>query len=275
VENYDLHTHSTASDGILTPEELVDEAYHASITTLALTDHDTIAGLLRAKIVATKLGIRFIPGIELSATWNGKNFHIVGLNLNIESPSLQKIITLLGSIREKRAIEISHNLNKHGINHAHEGTLAIAGGGMITRSHFAQFLINEGYARNTRDVFKRFLVHNRPGSVKVTWPDLTHTLKCIKDAGGIGILAHPLSYKLTGNWMRKLLTEFREAGGRGIEVVSGNSTPVNIQLISNYAKKFGLAGSIGSDFHGYNHDQDKMGILNSLPSGIMPVWEIW
>ncbi len=229
----------------------------------------------RAKIVATKLGIRFIPGIELSTTWNGKNFHIVGLNFNIECPSLQNIITVIGSIRERRAIEISHNLNKHGINHAHEGTLAIAGGGMITRNHFARFLINEGYARNTRDVFKRFLVHNRPGSVKVIWPDLARTIKCIKDAGGTGIIAHPLSYKLTGSWMRKLLTEFRVVGGEGIEVVCGNNTPTNIQLISNYARKFGLVGSIGSDFHGNSHDRDKLGILNNLPSGIMPVWETW
>jgi predicted metal-dependent phosphoesterase TrpH len=275
MEKYDLHTHSTASDGTLTPEELVNEAHRAGITTLALTDHDTTSGLHQAKLVATKLGIRFIPGIELSTTWNGKNFHIVGLNFNMECPSLQKIITIIGTIREKRAIEISHNLNKHGINHAHEGTLAIAGGGMITRNHFARFLINEGYARNTRDVFKRFLVHNRPGNVKVTWPDLAFTLKCIKDAGGISIIAHPLSYKLTGNWMRKLLTEFRDVGGEGIEVVCGNSTPTKIQLISNYAKKFGLVASIGSDFHGNNHDREKLGILKSLPSGIMPVWEFW
>ena len=275
MENYDLHTHSTASDGTLTPEELVNEAYRAGITTLALTDHDTTAGLLRAKMAATKLGIRFIPGIELSTTWNGKNFHIVGLNINIDCPSLRHIINVIGSIRERRALEISHNLNKHGINYALEGTLAIAGGGMITRNHFARFLINEGYARNTRDVFKRFLVHNRPGSVKVIWPDLARAIECIKDARGIGIIAHPLSYKLTGSWMRKFLTEFRDVGGEGIEVVCGNSTPTNIQLISNYARKFGLVGSIGSDFHGNNHDWDKLGILKNLPSGIMPVWKTW
>jgi hypothetical protein len=240
-----------------------------------LTDHDTTAGISPAKAVAGELGIEFIPGIELSTTWQGKHFHIVGLNIDTECPSLTQIIAETGSIRKRRAIAISHDLNEHGINYAHEGALAIAGGGMITRSHFAQFLINEGYAKNKRDAFKRFLVRNRPGNVKVKWPDLACTIQCIKNAGGSCIIAHPLQYKLTGSWVKKLLSEFRDLGGDGIEIVCGNSSSSEIQIASDYARQFRLVGSIGSDFHGNNHVMDRLGVMKNLPSGIKPVWEIW
>ena len=275
MENCDLHTHSTASDGTLTPEQLVTEACRAGITTLALTDHDTTAGLKQAWAVAGKLDIRFIPGIEISTTWQGRNFHIVGLNIDTECPSLQNIIAEIRIIRERRAIEIGRSLDTYGIYHAHEGTLAIAGGGTITRNHFARFLINEGYARNSRDAFKRFLVRNRPGDVRVTWPDLACSIKSIKDAGGISVIAHPFSYKLTGSWMRKLLLEFKASGGDGIEVICGSSSPAEVRLASGFARKYGLAGSTGSDFHGDNHIWCKLGALRNLPPDITPVWDNW
>lgn len=271
----DLHTHSTASDGALSPSELVEKAARTGIETLALTDHDTVSGLSNAQTAAIKYNITLINGIELSAQWDNKTIHVVGLNINPDSNAIIDASHHLKQLREERAIKIGEKLSKAGIDGAYESTKQISGNGTITRQHFAQFLIENGHAKNQTEVFKRFLVRNKPGYVSVKWPDLDETIYRIDAAGGVAVIAHPLRYKMTATKLRKLIAEFKECGGKAIEVVTGHYLPTEIELASSYAKRYGVAASIGSDFHNEKTPWAQLGKLSSLPNDLTPVWELW
>ena len=272
---FDLHTHSTASDGILSPEMLVEKASTAGVNTLALTDHDTVAGLAAAQIAAKKYNITLINGIELSCLWNNKTIHIVGLNFDPENKTIINATINLNHLREERAIKIGEKLKKVGIENAYENAKRIAAGGTVTRQHFSTFLIENGNAKSQTDVFKRYLVNNKPGYVSVEWPSLEETIAQISGAGGISVIAHPLIYKLTATKLRNLINEFKVLGGKAIEVVTGHSQSVEIELATNYAKRFGMAASVGSDFHNENTAWSQLGKLAELPRGLTPVWELW
>lgn len=271
----DLHAHSTASDGELTPTELVEMAAQNGVDTLALTDHDTVAGLAEAQAAAAQNNLNLINGIELSMRWDNKTIHIVGLNIDAHSKTMIDSTIYLNQLREERAIKIGEKLAKAGIDNAYENAKQLAGKGTVTRQHFAQFLVNNNYAKNYSDVFKRFLVKNKPGYVSVNWPTLAETINNINVAGGVAVIAHPLRYNMTATKLRKLISEFKDTGGKAIEVVTGNNNKDEIITVTNYAKKYDIAASTGSDYHSSKTPWATLGNLTALPQGLTPVWELW
>ena len=270
----DLHCHSTASDGTLPPAEVVARAAANDVDILALTDHDTTAGLDEAYLSAHENGIRLIPGIELSATWQGKLLHIVGLDIDPEHRPLKQGTRMLRNMREDRAIEMGKRLAKAGFNNAYENARRLAGDGNVTRTHFARHLIEAGVAKDFTDVFNRFLVRGKPGYYRVEWATMEDTIAWITDSGGVAVVAHPLRYRLTASWLNRVLAAFREAGGEGIEVVCGrNSLDDNVRS-ALFAHKHGLLASQGSDFHEPGKWVE-LGRLARLPDGMYPVWQRW
>lgn len=272
---YDLHCHSTASDGALSPTELVERACQQGVTHLALTDHDCLDGLAEAEIVASKLGLRLIPGIELSTTWEKKCFHIVGLGIDPNNNLLLEGSRHAQSTRLNRAEKISLKLEKKKIFGAFDAVKAAAGEGMITRTHFANFLLSNNHVSNLQEAFDKYIGDNKCAFVATIWPSLDEAIAWIKAAGGIAVLAHPMRYKLTKSSMTRFMNDFKKCGGQGIEVVYGRSSQDDISAAANLARKFELAGSVGSDFHNPNNQWIELGRLNSLPPGIKPVWQFF
>lgn len=273
--SYDLHTHTTASDGKLSPAELVIKAKTYGIDVLAITDHDTTSGIGSAMDEAAKQNIKVLPGIELSVTWMNKDFHIVGININPENKALKNSIKKTANLRDERAIEIGKKLHKIGVLNAYIEARNLAKDQTITRSHFARVLIEQGFAKDNKEVFKKYLVHNKPGFVKSKWINLGEGIELIKNSGGIAIFAHPMRYKITENWLRKFLQAFKVCGGKGIEVVTGSTNAEEIKIAAAYAKRFELLGSSGSDYHGFDDRWIKLGKLSAMPKSITPVWEQW
>ncbi len=274
-EYYDLHTHSTASDGAYPPAELVGRAVLAGITRLALSDHDSTAGLDEARVAADSAGIGLISAVEISATWQKKTIHIVGLNIDPASDPLREGLAGLREIRGERAREIGRRLDHYGLPGVFEAVAALAGSGMLTRTHFARHLADLGLAGGVGDAFDRYLTHGKPGYVATHWAAMEEAIAWIRAAGGAAVLAHPRRYKLTGSWLRRLLGEFREAGGAGIEVASGTAAPGDVQASADLARRFDLLASVGSDFHGPDNFWPKLGRLPPLPGDLVPVWSLW
>lgn len=274
TELYDLHCHSTASDGALSPAELVQRARLQGVTALALTDHDTTAGLAEARAAAAEAGIRFIDGIELSTTWQGKCLHVVGLNVDPAYPPLAEAIHNLQNTRLERAEQIALKLEKKRIPGALEAVRKAAGAGMITRTHFADFLLSQGHVGTLQEAFDRYLAKGKPAYVPTPWVELEIGVGWLRQSGGVAVLAHPTRYDLTASWMRRLLAEFKAFGGQAIEVVTGRSTDEEIKRVGDYARRFELAGSTGSDFHNPANQWVELGRLEALPDGIVPVWEL-
>ena len=271
----DLHTHSTASDGRLCPSELVVRAANAGVEVIALTDHDGTDGLEEARHAAIAAGVHFINGIELSVTWNKRTVHIVGLNFNPEYEPLKAGIRALQDFREIRAREIASKLDQAGIKGAYEGAQRFCGGKMLGRMHFANFLIDAGHAKNVRNVFKHFLVNNKPGHVTGDWATLEDAVSWITGAGGIAVIAHPARYKLTRTKLRKLIKDFIAAGGQAIEVVSGSHDINETKTMANHASDFDLYASAGSDFHDPDFPWIKLGKMPPLPRQCRPVWDLF
>ncbi|MGZ8216103.1 PHP domain-containing protein [Methylomagnum sp.] len=272
---YDLHTHSTISDGRYTPTQLVEHAVAVGITTLALTDHDSTAGLAEASEAAAQNGISLVPGVEISTTWRDKSIHVVGLNVSPDRGELRKGLGSLQAYRTDRAREIGRRLEKFGISGTFDAVQARAGEGMMTRTHFAQCLYDLGIAANVRDAFDRYLARGKPGYVATRWTEMEAAVAWIREAGGVAVIAHPQRYKLTGSWLRRLLGEFREMGGEGMEVICGTAPPGEVQSSTEYAKRFNLLASCGSDFHSPDYVWPKLGRLPPLPPGLTPVWRVW
>ena len=274
IEHYDLHSHSTASDGALSPTELVQRAHQHGVTSLALTDHDTTVGLPEAQLSASATGIKLIAGIELSTNWQDKCFHIVGLGIDPSYAPLAEATHNLQSTRLERAEKIALKLEKKRIPGALEAVKNAAGDGMITRTHFADFLLSQNYVSTQQEAFDRYLAKGKPAYVSTSWAELEVAVNWITQSGGIAVLAHPLRYRLTANWMKRLLTAFKEAGGQGIEVITSRINADEIRLVADYAARFDLAGSVGSDFHSVVNPWVELGRLAPLPKNIKPVWEL-
>jgi predicted metal-dependent phosphoesterase TrpH len=272
---YDLHCHSIVSDGALTPADLVRRAGEQGVTALALTDHDTVAGLTEAQAAAAFAGIRLIPGIELSASWQGQCFHIVGLNIDQSYPPLAQATKRLQMTRLDRAEKMAIKLQKKGIDGAFEAVKAAAGEGMITRTHFADFLVSRHHVSTPQEAFDRYLAKGKPAYVSTPWAELVQAVEWIRGAGGIAVLAHPLRYNLTSGAFKRLLTVFKELGGQGIEVVTGRYNPDEISRLADYAVRFGLSGSVGSDFHSPDNIYVELGRLAPLPEKVQPVWTLF
>ena len=272
---YDLHSHSTASDGAYTPAELVQAAFGAGVTDLALTDHDTVAGLAEAQIAAEAAGLRLLPAVEISVTWERKSIHVVGLNVDPANPALNDGLRRLQVTRSERAVEMGRRLAKCGFGNCYEAAAVAAGAGMITRTHFARHLINLGAVSTLQAAFDSYLGQGKPAYVPTDWAGLNDCVGWINGAGGVAVVAHPARYKLTGSWMRRLLDAFKSAGGAGIEVVSGAGNPQDIDMSATYARRFDLLASAGSDFHSPEHFWVKLGALPALPKDLKPVWSVW
>ncbi|UOA08890.1 PHP domain-containing protein [Methylobacter sp. S3L5C] len=274
TELYDLHCHSNASDGTLSPTDLVLRAHQQGVTSLALTDHDTTTGLPEAQLCAAATGIKLIPGIELSTNWQDKCFHIVGLGIDPAYLPLAEATHNLQTTRLERAEKIALKLEKKHIPGAFEAVKKAAGEGMITRTHFADFLLSQNHVSTQQEAFDRYLAKGKAAYVSTSWADLELAISWITGAGGVAVLAHPLRYKLTANWMKRLLTVFKDAGGQGIEVITSRINADEIRVAAAYATRFELAGSMGSDFHNVSNQWVELGRLAPLPKNIKPVWEL-
>jgi len=272
---YDLHSHSTASDGSLSPEDLIARAIEQGVDVLALTDHDGTEGLVEAKQAVKDTDLTLISGVEISVTWGKNTVHILGLNIDSDTDSLQQGLTKLRDYRIGRAQEIAKRLDKSGISGALEGARKYASDIMLGRLHFAKFLVEQGYAKNINDVFKRYLVRNKPGYVPGEWASLADAVNWINEAGGQAVIAHPARYRITATKLRRLVTEFKEIGGVGFEVVSGRQHPEEIKTLARIAEQFELLASCGSDFHTPDNTWVELGRLPPLPESCVPVWSTW
>jgi len=272
----DLHSHSTISDGLLTPFELVQRATAQGVRVLALTDHDDVAGLDEARAAATGAGIALVDGVEISASWNKRSVHIVGLRINPAYEPLRDGLAAIRAGRSERAMRIAAELEKIGILGSLEGAYAYAANpGIISRTHFARFLVAKGIVKDTRTVFKKYLVKGKPGYVEHRWADFANAIGWIRASGGIAVLAHPGRYDLGRTNLDSLIADFKEVGGEAIEVVTGNHTAEQFIQFANYAREFNLLASCGSDFHGVGESYRDLGRLPALPSGCKPVWHNW
>lgn len=272
---YDLHSHSTASDGTLSPADLVKRAEQAGVSVLALTDHDSTEGVAEAQQAALAMGIELIPGVEMSVSWDPYVIHVVGLGIDTTCQELQQGLSGLREQRLERAIEMGRRLHKSGIEGAYEGAMELCNGQLISRSHFARFLVDNGYVDDVSKVFKKYLVHGKPGYVQGSWATLEQAVKWIKTAGGQAVIAHPARYPFTRTKLRNLIGEFKELGGEAIEVVSGNYTKDNCFTMARHAMDFELLGSVGSDFHGPEYSRLELGRILELPEGVVPIWHDW
>ncbi len=274
ASNPDLHCHSTVSDGLLTPAEVVRRAHANGVDLLALTDHDEVGGLAEARAVATELGLRFIDGVEISVSWGeDTTLHIVGLAIDPCHPALLAGLAQVRSGRDARAARMSAELDKVGIHGAHQGALRYVGNpALVSRSHFARYIVETGHAKDVKSVFDHWLAKGKPGYVAHAWATLAQALGWIRAAGGVAVLAHPGRYRLSNKELRRLLVEFRELGGEGIEVLSGSNSDEEISEFARYAREFGFLASRASDFHGPGESRVDLGKLPQLPADLTPVW---
>lgn len=274
--NYDLHCHSTASDGLLAPAELVRRAAANGVDMLALTDHDEISGLAEARAQAAELGLRFVDGVEVSISWGGIAIHIVGLNIDPHNAQLQQGLQAIREGRAERAKKMALDLERAGIRGSLEGAYAyVDNPNLIGRTHFARFLVEKRYVSDVKSAFQHYLVSGKPGYVQHQWATLQDALAYIKAGGGVAVLAHPGRYKLTRTEMRKFLGEFRDGGGTGVEVVTSSHTGEQFLEYAMLAGEFGLLASRGSDFHGPGESRIDLGRLPQLAAGLKPVWHDW
>ena len=270
---YDLHSHSTASDGTLDPASLVKKALSAGVDVLALTDHDTLDGLAEATQAVSGLDLHLIRGVEISVTWQAMTIHVLGLNVAPCNPALSDGLQELQKIRDWRAGEISRKLANKGIPGALEGADRFRKGKILSRTHFAHFLVDAGFAASVHDVFKRFLVKGKPGYVHNEWVSMERALGWIRQAGGLAVIAHPARYRLTRSKLKRLVGEFREAGGVGLEVVSGSHSRDETLHMAAVCREHRLFASSGSDYHGPEKPWVELGRLRRLPDGCTPIWE--
>ena len=272
--NADLHCHSSVSDGTLEPEAVAARAKANGVELWALTDHDELGGQRRALAAAHAIGLPYLTGTEISVTFAGMTVHIVGLGFDADDERLAVGLAATRGGRDARAHEMAAELAKVGIAGAYEGALHFVGNPeLISRTHFARFLVESGVCGDTQEVFRRFLVEGKPGFVPHRWATLRDAVTWIGDAGGIAVVAHPARYKFTPTEEYALFTEFKAHGGRGVEVVTGAHSAADALRYADTAREFGLLASRGSDFHSPEESRIDLGGLPPLPAGLSPVWE--
>lgn len=275
MPQYDLHTHTVHSDGTLSPSELVRRAHSGGVAVLALTDHDITSGIDEARLAAQVAGIVLVPGVEISVSWAEQTLHVVGLGIDPHTPSLQAGLAEHLEFRDWRAVEIGRRLERRGVPDACAGARALARGVLVSRTHFAQYLVASGHASDQRAAFSKYLSRGKPGYVPGQWASLPQALEWIHAAGGQAVLAHPARYKLSATKLQQLLAEFRDAGGEAIEVVSGSHSRDDCLRFAMLAGHFGFLASCGSDYHGPEMPWIDLGRLPPLPETCRPVWAGW
>lgn len=275
ILNADLHCHSTVSDGTLSPEDLALRASSHGVGLWALTDHDEVGGQTRAAKAAAALGMKYLTGVEISVTFIGQTVHIVGLGFDASDETLRQGLHQTRGGREQRAMEMAAGLAKVGIPNAFEGALKFVGNPeLISRTHFARFLVEAGVCNDTNEVFRRFLTEDKPGFVPHRWAKLQDAVHWINGAGGVAVIAHPGRYNFTPNEEYALFTEFKACGGQGVEVVTGSHSASEYDTYADMALEFGLVASRGSDFHSPAESRMELGALPNLPSKLTPVWDL-
>jgi predicted metal-dependent phosphoesterase TrpH len=273
--NADLHCHSVVSDGTLTPEVLASRAKAQGVELWSLTDHDEIGGQHRAAAAARAQGLPYLTGTEISVTFADTTVHIVGLGFDPDNAQLAAGLAATRGGRGERAMEMAQQLAAVGIHGAYEGALRFVGNpALISRTHFARFLVETGVCRDTPEVFRKYLTEGKPGYVEHSWAALGDAVRWITGAGGMAIIAHPARYKFTANEEFALFSEFKAHGGAGVEVVTGSHTTAEYVTYAAMAQEFGLAASRGSDFHSPDESHTDLGQLPFLPGGLTPVWEL-
>jgi 3',5'-nucleoside bisphosphate phosphatase len=268
----DLHNHSYYSDGVLSPTEVVKLASKAACDLFSLTDHDTTEGIEEAQLEADKLNLILVNGVEISALWRNMAIHILGLGIDINNDFLQTGLEHNQKLRKERAEKIALSLWRSGIKDALEKTQSFSKTDMLTRTHFAQMLISEGYCKDMKAVFRRYLTGKKPGGVRVEWKDLNEVIQWIHAAGGKALIAHPLRYRMTNTKIKKLLIDFKGLQGDGLEVVTGTSTEKEVKLSHQWAKDYNLLASCGSDFHGWSNQRVRIGNLRDLSDPENAIW---
>jgi 3',5'-nucleoside bisphosphate phosphatase len=268
----DLHTHSHCSDGTLAPAELMERAAASGVRLLALTDHDTLAGLGEAGLAARRLGIRLVPGVEISASWRHQSIHVLGLWIDPACPTLTAALDAQALRRRERMHRMCAALTRARLPGDALLAAVEAQRGIPTRSHLAAALLEQGHVRRLPDAFRKYLGRGRPGHVAADWPALEQVVGWVRRAGGEACLAHPARYRLSSAARKRLAADFAAAGGAALEVVSGGNGAHNAAACAALALAAGLRGSVGSDFHGPQHPWNPLGRLAKLPPGIDPVW---
>jgi len=276
VPNVDLHCHSTVSDGVLPPAEVAARAHANGVDAWALTDHDEVSGLAQAGSAARELGMRFITGTEISVTWAGQTVHIVGLGFDADNPDLVQGLRATRAGRAERARRMGQRLADMGIPGAYEGALPFAGNpDLVSRTHFARYLVQAGYCPDVQTVFNKYLGDDRPGHVPMQWAALADAVGWIRGAGGRAVIAHPGRYKYSTLQFGALFDEFLQCGGVGIEVTTGSHTADEARHYAGVARRYGFLASRGSDFHSPRESRVDLGSLPPLPDDLKPVWHDW
>lgn len=275
ILNADLHCHSVVSDGTLTPEVLAARAQANGVELWALTDHDEVGGQARAAAAARAQGLKYLTGVEISITFANQTVHIVGLGFDATDTRITEGLRQTRGGRGLRAQEMSDGLAAVGIRGAYEGALKFVGNPeLISRTHFARFLVESGVCKDTSEVFRKYLIEGKPGYVPHRWATLRDAVTWITQAGGVAVIAHPARYKFSPNEEFALFTEFKHHGGQGVEVVTGSHTAAEAVTYADMAREFGLAASRGSDFHSPDESHTDLGTLPYLPGELTPVWEL-
>jgi predicted metal-dependent phosphoesterase TrpH len=276
LDNYDLHNHSTASDGLLSPTQLIELGASLGVTAMALTDHDTVDGLEEAEAAAKRCGIRFVAGVEISVTWGETTVHVVGLGVDPASAVLEAGLESVRSGRLGRAQRMAGSLEALGIPGTLEAALALAGSErQLSRTHFARHLAERGAVRDTQHAFDKYLGKGKPAFVQHRWAGLEEAVGWIVGAGGIAVLAHPGRYGLKPLARATLLDEFKRLGGEAIEVVTGSHRPEEYATWRRVAEEYGFLASRGADYHGPGESPAQPGRLPPLPASLKPVWTRW
>jgi predicted metal-dependent phosphoesterase TrpH len=272
----DLHCHSNVSDGVLAPAAVAAYARKAGVDAWALTDHDEVGGIARARVAAGELGMRFVAGVEISVTWANQTVHVVGLQIDEQNPALLAGLAQTRHGRDARGREMAAQLDAAGIPDAYAGALKFVGNpDLLSRTHFARYLVECGACATTSEVFKRYLTEGKPGYVPHRWASLAEAMGWIASAGGVAVIAHPGRYAFTQTGENALLDEFRERGGTAIEVVTGSHTPDQYGRYAEVARRYGFLASRGTDFHAPGEARVEFDALPPLPSGVTPVWHDW
>jgi hypothetical protein len=270
----DLHTHTTASDGSLSPDELIRTAIKAGVSMLSITDHDTVSAYQTLREFVDD-NLQLIPGIEFSSLWRSIGVHVVGLNIDLDSDTIKEAVNRQQNARNKRAEMIAEKLSKQGYKNVLEGAKRLAGEATIGRPHFARYLFTSGQIKSETQAFKKYLGQGKSCDIRAIWPETEQVISWIRDSGGTAVLAHPAKYKLTNMKLEELARDFLDAGGQAIEVISGQQAPALTDRLCRLSTRLGLQVSCGSDFHRPGQAWACVGSIDPLPATVQPVWESW
>ncbi len=264
------------SDGVLAPRDVARRAHANGVTLWALTDHDILDGVPAARAEAQALGMQFVAGVEISVTWSGHTVHIVGLNVDDAHPVLVEGLRTVRSGRSERALEMGRRLDAMGVETSYQGALSyVSNPALISRTHFARYLVDRGYSKNMQAVFSHYLGEGSPAYVPMQWSSLEQAVGWIRQAGGRAVIAHPGRYSYSSMQFDALFEQFRDLGGEAIEVVTGSHTPDQYRQYADVARRYGFLASCGSDFHSPREARLDLGQLPPLPRDLTPVWHDW